>query len=110
MDNIPIIDMIATGMNITRLRINAGLTVRDLQNIFGFSTPQAIYKWQRGDAMPTLDNMLVLAAVFGVAISCKNIQVICAISIMGIPGNEKTAGGGNTSAVHKDLIYSLYLC
>ena len=68
MDNIPIIDMIATGMNITRLRINAGLTVRDLQNIFGFSTPQAIYKWQRGDAMPTLDNMLVLAAVFGVTI------------------------------------------
>ncbi len=68
MDNIPVIDMIATGMNITRLRINAGLTVRNLQSIFGFSTPQAIYKWQRGDAMPTLDNMLVLAAVFGVAI------------------------------------------
>ena len=68
MDNIPVIDMIATGMNITRLRINAGLTVRDLQDIFGFSTPQAIYKWQRGDAMPTLDNMLVLAAVFGVTI------------------------------------------
>ena len=68
MDNIPVIDMIATGMNITRLRINAGLTVRDLQDIFGFSTPQAIYKWQRGDAMPTLDNILVLAAVFGVTI------------------------------------------
>ena len=66
MDNIPVIDMAATGMNITRLRIDAGLTVRDLQTIFGFSTPQAIYKWQRGDAMPTLDNMVVLAAVFGV--------------------------------------------
>ena len=66
MDNIPVIDMTATGMNITRLRINAGLTVRDLQTIFGFSTPQAIYKWQRGDAMPTLDNLVVLAAVFGV--------------------------------------------
>ena len=66
MDNMPVIDMTATGMNITRLRINAGLTVRDLQTIFGFSTPQAIYKWQRGDALPTLDNMLVLAAVFGV--------------------------------------------
>ena len=66
MDNIPVIDMTATGMNITRLRINAGLTVRDLQTIFGFSTPQAIYKWQRGDALPTLDNMVVLAAVFGV--------------------------------------------
>ena len=68
MDNMPVIDMTATGMNITRLRIDAGLTVRDLQTIFGFSTPQAIYKWQRGDAMPTLDNMLVLATVFGVTI------------------------------------------
>ena len=66
MENIPVIDMTATGMNITRLRIDAGLTVRDLQTIFGFSTPQAIYKWQRGDALPTLDNMVVLAAVFGV--------------------------------------------
>ena len=39
-----------------------------LQAVFGFSTPQAIYKWQRGAAMPTLDNMVVLAAVFGVTI------------------------------------------
>ncbi len=67
MNDIPVIDMTATGMNITRLRINAGLTVRELQAVFGFSTPQAIYKWQRGEAMPTLDNMVVLAAVFGVA-------------------------------------------
>ena len=68
MNNIPIIDMAATGVNITRLRINAGLTVRNLQAIFGFSTPQAIYKWQHGDAMPTLDNIVVLAAVFGVTV------------------------------------------
>ena len=68
MNNIPVIDMTATGVNITRLRINAGLTVRDLQAIFGFSTPQAIYKWQRGDAMPALDNIVVLAAVFGVTV------------------------------------------
>ena len=66
MDNIPVIDMTATGMNITQLRINAGLTVRDLQTIMGFATPQAIYKWQHGTALPTLDNLLVLAAVFGV--------------------------------------------
>ena len=68
MNNIPVIDMTATGMNITRLRINAGLTVRDLQAIFGFSTPQAIYKWQRGTTLPTVDNLVVLAAVFGVKI------------------------------------------
>lgn len=48
MNRIPVIDMTATGNNINRMRINAGLTVKDLQDIFGFSTPQAIYKWQRG--------------------------------------------------------------
>ena len=64
----PVIDMTATGMNIARLRRNAGLTVKDLQNVFGFTTPQAIYKWQRGTAMPTVDNLVVLAAVFGVMI------------------------------------------
>ena len=64
----PVIDMTATGQNIVRLRKRAGLTVKDLQDIFGFATPQAIYKWQRGTALPTLDNIAVLAAVFGVTI------------------------------------------
>ena len=68
MNFLPVIDMTATGMNITRLRKNAGMTVRDLQAVFGFATPQAIYKWQRGEAMPTLDNMIVLAAVFNVTV------------------------------------------
>lgn len=68
MNTLPVIDMTATGMNIVRMRRNAGLTVKDLQDIFGFSTPQAIYKWQRGTAMPTVDNLVVLAAVFGVTI------------------------------------------
>ena len=68
MNRIPVIDMAATGINITRLRVNAGLTVKELQDIFGFSTPQAIYKWQRGTALPTVDNLVVLAAVFGVRI------------------------------------------
>ena len=68
MVTIPAIDMVATGENITRLREHAGLTVKDLQNLFGFATPQAIYKWQHGTAMPTIDNLVVLAALFGVHI------------------------------------------
>ena len=36
------------------------------QDIFGFATPQAIYKWQKGTAMPTIDNLIVLAMVFRV--------------------------------------------
>ena len=34
MNRIPVIDMTATGINITRMRINAGLTVKDLQDVF----------------------------------------------------------------------------
>jgi len=66
MVNLPVIDMIGTGQNIARLRRQAGLSVRDLQDVFGFATPQAIYKWQQGAALPTLDNLVVLAAVLQV--------------------------------------------
>ena len=68
MFTMPTIDMVATGRNIMRLREVAGLTVRDLQDIFGFATPQAIYKWQHGTAMPTIDNLVVLADVLQVRI------------------------------------------
>ena len=68
MFTMPAVDMVATGMNINKLRDDAGLTVKDLQRIFGFATPQAIYKWQHGVAMPTIDNLVVLARVLGVTI------------------------------------------
>ena len=61
----PSIDLNATGIRIAQLRQQTGLTVRELQDIFGFNTPQAIYRWQRGLTLPTLDNLVVLAAVFG---------------------------------------------
>ena len=66
MVNLPTIDMIKTGRNINRLRKQAGLSVRDLQDIFGFATPQAIYKWQQGVALPTIDNLVALAEVLQV--------------------------------------------
>ena len=69
MTQIPVINMVATGQNITRLRMQAGLSVANLQQIFGFTTPQAIYKWQRGTALPTVDNLVILAAVFNTNIN-----------------------------------------
>lgn len=65
---IPTIDMIRTGQNINRLRKLAGVSVKDLQDVFGFATPQAIYKWQHGTALPSIDNLIVLAAIFQVHI------------------------------------------
>ena len=64
----PTIDMAATGRNIEAMRKAAGFSVRDLQDVFVFGTPQAIYKWQHGASMPTIDNMVILASVFGVKI------------------------------------------
>ena len=65
---IPTIDMVRTGQNINRLRKLAGVSVKDLQDVFGFATPQAIYKWQQGLALPTIDNLVVLAALLDVSI------------------------------------------
>ena len=65
---IPAINMAKTGQNIVNLRKQAGLSVRDLQDAFGFGTPQAIYKWQQGLALPTIDNLVLLAALLGVKI------------------------------------------
>ena len=69
MKTLPVIDMTATGINITRLRVKAGLSVKDLQDIFGFANPQAIYKWQNGMSLPSIDNMVILAAIFDVSIN-----------------------------------------
>lgn len=66
--SIPTIDMLKTGQNINRLRNAAGISVKELQDIFGFATPQAIYKWQHGTALPTIDNLVVLAAVLQVKV------------------------------------------
>ena len=64
----PTIDLTMTGANIVNLRKAAGLTVRDLQVAFGFNSPQAIYKWQNGTALPTIDNLIGLAAMLHVRI------------------------------------------
>lgn len=56
----PVIDLVATGDNIRRLRLERGMTVRDLQDYFGFEEPRAIYKWQKGESLPTVDNLYAL--------------------------------------------------
>ena len=62
---VPVVDLKLTGQNIAVLRKQSGISVRELQAMLGFATPQAIYKWQRGVTLPTLDNLVVLASVFG---------------------------------------------
>lgn len=63
----PVIDMAATGKNIIRLRQARGLSVRDVQSYFGFEEPQAIYKWQSGKSLPTVDNLYALSNLLDVS-------------------------------------------
>ena len=65
---VPVINLTATGRNITKLRKNAGISVRDLQKVMGFTNPQAIYKWQNGCSLPTIDNLIILASVLDTTI------------------------------------------
>lgn len=62
----PTIDMKRTGRQIERLRKDRGLSVRELQTYFGFEHPQAIYKWQWGECLPSVDNLFALARLLGV--------------------------------------------
>lgn len=63
----PVIDPIATGKNISRLRVERGMTVKQLQAFFGFEEPQAIYRWQWGKSLPSVDNLYALSILFEVS-------------------------------------------
>ena len=65
-DLFPVIDLTATGARIMQLRKANGWIVKDLQLWFGFKEPRAIYKWQRGETLPTVDHLLALGQLFSV--------------------------------------------
>ena len=62
------IDTVATGKRIRELRKARGMTVNTICDAMGFNEPQAIYKWQRGDSLPTLQNLYKLSRLFEVKI------------------------------------------
>ena len=64
----PIIDMKATGVNIKSMIKQNGFKIADVQARCGFNTPQAIFKWMRGDTVPTIDNLIILADMFDTTI------------------------------------------
>ena len=60
----PVINMEKTGKKIATLRKAKGMTVKEVSGIFGFSTVNAVYKWEAGKSLPTVDNLLGLAMLF----------------------------------------------
>ncbi len=65
---IPVIDVPKTGAKIDLLRKKANISVKEIQKVFGFENPQAVYKWIHGRNLPTVDNLIILAEIFGVTV------------------------------------------
>ncbi len=53
-----------TGERIKELRKENHLTVEEVSSYMGFESVQAVYKWQRGDSLPTVDNLYALSQLF----------------------------------------------
>lgn len=64
----PVICMEQTGHNIKVLREKNGYTVKQLQDALGFKDPQAIYRWQWGKSLPSIDKLVALSTLFNVTI------------------------------------------
>lgn len=62
--NFPVLDPRATGARIKELRKQKHLKVEDISRFMGFESVQAVYKWQRGESLPTVDNLYALSRLF----------------------------------------------
>ena len=60
------ISKVETGKKLRKLMAECGVTVRELQEHMELESPQAVYKWLNGRALPALDNLLVLGKLLHV--------------------------------------------
>lgn len=65
---IPVINPIQTGKNIYRLKTEQGYTAKDLQLACELACVQAVYFWLQGRKIPSIDNLVILAHLFGVSV------------------------------------------
>lgn len=64
----PVLDAVATGARIKELRKQRKIKVDDIRQFMGLESEQAIYKWQRGESLPSIDNLYALSFLFGTSI------------------------------------------
>ncbi|MCR5627413.1 MAG: helix-turn-helix domain-containing protein [Lachnospiraceae bacterium] len=64
----PVLDTKATGERIKELRMAHNLKVEDIALYMGLESVQAVYKWQRGESLPSVDNLYALSKLFETSI------------------------------------------
>jgi len=60
----PMINLVKTGQNIKSLRVEKGLSVQKLANLMEFEAVQAVYNWQSGKTLPSIENLKILSELF----------------------------------------------
>ena len=60
------VDQIATGLKIKETRKRRKITVAQICDHPGLYSEQAVYKWQRGESLPTIDNLVALSELLEV--------------------------------------------
>lgn len=68
MKDFPVLDAVATGARIKELRKQNKLTVEAMRDFLGLESTQAIYKWQRGESLPSIDNLYALSTLFNTSV------------------------------------------
>lgn len=64
----PVIQGEKTGKKLRAMRKSRGIKVTALCHYMGGISEQAVYKWERGDCLPSIDNLLALSHLYHVAI------------------------------------------
>ncbi|MCD8038496.1 MAG: helix-turn-helix domain-containing protein [Lachnospiraceae bacterium] len=67
-------DMLMTGGLIKRLVQEGGYSVGEVQQALGLSCPQPIYRWYKGQSMPSIDNLFILSQMLGLHMEDMLIQ------------------------------------
>lgn len=86
MREFPVLDLKATGKRIKELRLEKHISVNDICVYMGFENPQAVYKWQRGESLPTVDNLYALSKLFDTSIEsilCEKKEASASFLIVG---------------------------
>ena len=60
----PILDLKKTGKRIKDLREEKDLSVEEVSEFLGHISAQSVYKWQRGESLPSIDNLYALSMLF----------------------------------------------
>lgn len=63
----PVLDCEAIGGRIREERVRRSFTIQEVCDALSVS-PQAVGKWQRGESLPSIDNLVALCTLFDVSL------------------------------------------